>query len=621
MHVPRKRPLTLMLVLVCLLAVGLAWGIVGALAASESPATAPTAAAGDTTLRIGWAATPDNLNPFIGWSDTSYEIWSLNYSFLFGFGLNEKPIPDLAAEIPTKDNGGLSADEKVWTVKLKPNIKWQDGKPFTAEDVAFTYNFIVQKQIYTMMVSTDGIKSAKALDPLTVQVTCSRPKADFLRMWVPILPEHIWKDVSGWAAQNSYQNKPPIIGTGPFQVVEYKANRYVRMVRNDDYFGKKPVVSEIIFETYQNADSMFQDLKKGNLDAAQGIPEAVFRTIPSDGDLKPVAYTYYNWDYLNINCCPTVSGGNPVLRDPAFRLALNYAIDHNKLCQTGHGGRAIPGTTIMTPGSWTNPDYHWEPPADVKYTFDLEKAKSLLDAAGYKDSNGDGVREDKNGKPIELGLIATSNNPEEQLEAKLIADWFTQIGLKIKFSVMDGGRLDDKIWAWDNAACLYAPDFDLYIWDWAGYNDPGQTLWCYTSQQAQGGWNEPYWENKEFDKLCVQQGETLDPEARKQIVWQMQELMYKDTPQIVLTYPQYLQAYNTKKWDGWTQTQNGKGPAFMTTYVIDSYLNLKPSTGGGAEEGKSRTGLYVGIVVAIAVVVIVLIVVLVMRRGGKVEEA
>ena len=185
-------------------------------AAALASEPSPSASADQVVLKIGWTVEPDTLNPFIGWQNQDYEIWSINYSFLFGFGISDKPTLDLAAEYPTKENGGLSADGKVWTIKIRPGLKWSDGEPLTADDVAFTYNYIVKNEMFNMALATRGILGAKALDPTTVQITCSRPKADMMKIFIPILPEHVWSKVTPKAAETSFTNPVPIVGSGPF---------------------------------------------------------------------------------------------------------------------------------------------------------------------------------------------------------------------------------------------------------------------------------------------------------------------------------------------------------------------------------------------------------------------
>ena len=158
-----------------------------------------------------------------------------------------------------------------------------------------------------------------------MEIRCTKPKANMITTWIPILPEHIWSKVSPKAAGASYQNKPPIIGTGPFQTVEVKKGDYVRMVANPTFWGQKPTIDEILFVTYQNPDTMTQDLLAGNLDAAWGIPSAQFPKLEKTEGFTPISYNLLTWDYLALNCYEGTSRGNPVLKDVAFRQALNWA--------------------------------------------------------------------------------------------------------------------------------------------------------------------------------------------------------------------------------------------------------------------------------------------------------
>ena len=144
----------LALLLVVLLAMGLAWGLWVSLAAASSPSPAT----GKVVLRIGWTTDPDNLNPFIGYANWTFEIWSLNYQSLFGLGADGKPTLDVAAQYPTQANGGISADGKVWTIHIKPNLRWQDGTPLTADDVAWTYNYAIKNKMANVSVQTIGIQ-------------------------------------------------------------------------------------------------------------------------------------------------------------------------------------------------------------------------------------------------------------------------------------------------------------------------------------------------------------------------------------------------------------------------------------------------------------------------------
>ena len=144
------------------------------------------------------------------------------------------PRPELAT------SWSVSPDGKTWTFQTRQGVKWQDGVPFTAADVAFTFNYIVKNNLSNLAVYTDGITGAKATGPNTVQIYTKAPKANMLRMVVPILPQHIWSKVSGKAASTSFQNKPPIIGTGPFQVVDWKPGTVRPPQGQPELLGRRP---------------------------------------------------------------------------------------------------------------------------------------------------------------------------------------------------------------------------------------------------------------------------------------------------------------------------------------------------------------------------------------------
>jgi peptide/nickel transport system substrate-binding protein len=306
-----------------------------------------------------------------------------------------------------------------------------------------------------------------------------------------------------------------------------------------------------------------------------------------------------------------------VLKDAKFRVAMAWAIDREKCGSLGWSGYAQTGYGIFPKDGWpaaANPYY--QPDAASTIGFDLEKAKTLMDEAGYKDSDGDGVREDKDGEPIELRLWARDISPESQVQGKLIAGWLKDIGLGIEYSVVDEGALGDSIWNYKGDT--YAPDYDLALWDFMGYIDPGDSAACFTTDQIEN-YNEMNWSNAEYDKLTLAQYREMDTAKRMELLKQAQGVMYAEQPMIVLDYPSVLQAVDTSRWEGWQPYVGGSVWANM----IDrqSYLELRPKTAAAAttDGGGSNTMWYI-----IGVVVLVggsLIVVLLKRpRGGPAVE-
>jgi len=589
----------------------------GGLAAAQDEEASPAADDGEKqTLKIGWMTEIDNLNPLIGWTNSVYEVWSNEYLLMNGRSWDELK-PDPAQGI--NKSWEVSDDGLEWTFTINEGMKWHDGTPITAKDQVFTYNFMIEHQPFTYSSFMSGIEKAELVDEYTYKVICSRPKANILMMWIPTLPEHVWGAMDPEEATTTFANDPPNIGSGPYQVVEWKKDQFLRMEYNENWYGEKPEIDEVMYVVYKNGDTMVQDLKSGAIDAAYLFPPAQFDALTQEEDIEAIEYSWFNWDYLGFNCYEGESLGNPVLRDAKFRAALEYGIDREKIVEVAYGGHAWTGYTFLPPDNWRDPDYAWEPDEGVRRDFDLDEAKKQLEAAGYVDSDGDGIREDKDGKPIKLRLWGNAEVPEAQRATKLIAGWWKELGLNIVLSVQDEGTYFDKIWNYKGDT--FVPDFDVYYWQWDGYIDPGQTLQCWTTNEIEN-LNENAWSNEEYDRLCDLQDQELDADKRAEYIHQMQEVMYEECPAITTAFPLKLAAYRTDKWTGWSQCNFGQGAAFCTAVVPNAYTRLSLPTGeAAADDGGSNVGLWVGIGVGAAVVVaLIAFFAMRSRRGGPVEE-
>jgi peptide/nickel transport system substrate-binding protein len=587
----RHRVVTLMVSVIVLLALLAACvGVVSAAASSS-----PSADDGRVTLRLGWSESPLNLNPFIGYSN-SYEIWLLNYDTLVAVGADGLP----SRETGLAEDWTLSADQKEWTFKIREGVTWQDGEPLTARDVAWTFNTIIEEEL-SLAIYLEDVEKAVAVDDTTLKVYCTAPKANMLltQVYIYVLPEHIWGDLSVDELSNTFRNPVPIVGSGPFQTVEFKKDEYVKLVRNPTYWGEQPTIDEVIFQYYTNSDTMVQDLKSGAVDGAQVIPATQFKQLQNEAGIKAIPYPLYNWEYIDINCYDSPDSlGNPVLVDPAFRVAMAWAIDREKCASLAWSGLADPGYGIFPQKGWPEAaDPYYQPDAASTIGFDLEKARQLMDEAGYQDADGDGVREDESGEPIKLRLWARDISPESQVQGKLIAGWLKEIGLDIDYSVVDEGALGDDIWNYKGDT--YAPDYDLALWDFMGYIDPGDSAACFTTDQIEN-YNEMCWSNEEYDELTLAQYREMDTAARMELLKQAQGVMYAEQPMIVIDYPSVLQAVDVERWEGWQPYAGGS----VWNNFLDrrSYIELKPKAAeaAAADEGGSDTIWYVvGIIVAL----------------------
>ncbi len=619
-HNRRLRLFLVLLVVAAVAVLGLAWAMEAA-DASESPAAAASADAGKVIYKVGWTRQPDNLNPFIGFEAPAFEMWYLTYDSLVGY--DPKTLSPMKGESSTglATDWTVSDDGLTWTFSIRKNAKWDDGVPLTAKDIAFTYNYIVKnpEETSNLTAYANLITEATAIDDYTVQFVCSKPKPDMTRHWVPILPEHIWSKVAPKSLKG-YQNDPPYVGSGPFKCVEWKKNNYVRLVANPTWWGPKPKIDEIYFTYYTNGDTMLQDIKAGTIDGAENLVPAQVKQLQSEPGITARAIATDAFDQLAFNCYEGPSLGSPVLRDVKFRQALNYALDLQKLVDIVMMGSTVPGTTIIPPDYYHDPDWHWEPPADVKYTYDPAKAEQLLDAAGYKDTDGDGVREYK-GKPIELGLITRDESPEEQQEGKFIAGWFKDVGIKVKLSVMDSSTLSATILNEEKG--VLTPDYDMFLWGWYLDYDPGSMLSYFTKAQI-GNWSDSFWTDPEYEQLYKQQSVELDSTKRKEHIDRMQQILYEQSPYIVTDYRPDFEAYNTDKWQGYIAIPDPNGNTLVPPFGNGGYANfltIEPKTAVATEEsGGSSTTWIVVAIAAVAVVIIVVSLVLVRRRGREIEE-
>jgi peptide/nickel transport system substrate-binding protein len=576
----------------------------GSPAPAATPTSSPAAAAGaPIQLHVGLAEEIDGMNPFSSWSGPTWEAFRLNYNFLTWYDEKYDVVPELAKSWEHTPDG------KVWTFHIRDDVTWQDGTPLTANDIAFTYNLILDNKLSAYTSYLPFVTKVTATDDTTLVIENSKPASGMLALYIPILPEHIWSKVPK-DKLDSWPNIPTV-GSGPFQVTQVKMGRYVKLEVNDAYFEGAPTVDEIYIQIYRDPDAAVQDFKAGNLDVIALAGANYLRSVQNVKGSQSGAYPSIGLWEMGFNCWDSPkSKGNPVLKDAAFRNAVHWAIDKKKLVMTCMAGLAEPGTSVVSPLS----PYHWEPPADVAVTYDPEKAKQLFDEAGYKDVNGDGKRETKDGQPLRLRLTPLTDYPEEMTAGKMVHQWLLDVGIDNKLAPVEEGTFYDDNWE---------GDFDIYFWWWGGDIDPGFILSIFTTAQIHS-WSDCYYSNPAYDALYAQQASAIDPAQRKQIIDQMQQMLYEEAPYIVLWYPAETQAYRTDKWTGWTQSPPGVGPP-IRNYMRTTYLKLKPATGSGSATGKSSGGLstpQLAVIVAIvvAVVVAVVVVVLVLRRPRKIEE-
>ena len=356
------------------------------------PGLATPAAQGsdeEVTFTVAFLDEVDSFNPFNGFQASSYEAWAMMYDYMVGYSMEDmSPAPALATSWET------SADGKTWTFDIREGVTWSDGEPLTAADIAYTYNRILDggPEAGNWGTYLTSVETVTAPDDTTVVLELARPNAVLPLLPIPILPEHIWSDVPEDEVK-SYRNEPtdgePVVGSGRFRLVEGTAggSTYV-FEANPDYWDGAPHVDRVAFRVYKSEDPAIQALIKGEVDFVDDItPVQVEALQGRDGiHAQNGISPYFEEIAFNVGAVDPDTGeplgdGNPALEDPAFRHALGYALDIDRLVETAYQGAAVPGDTFI-PTAYES--YRWEPPEDEAFSFDLEKAGELLDEAGYE---------------------------------------------------------------------------------------------------------------------------------------------------------------------------------------------------------------------------------------------
>ena len=581
-----------------------------------------SASAEPLTFIIGLTNNVVTFNPLTAIEAPEYEVNGMQYNLLFGFAQEDmSATPEIAAEVPTQENGGLSADGLTWTIKIKPNLKWSDGEPLTANDVAYTYNLILDDNFSAFTSYLPFTDSITAQDDTTLIWKTTKPSiAPLIPPWIYIMPEHFWSKFKDKEAIKKYQGFPDQVTSGPFRVTEWNKDEDWTLEKNPNWWGTEPTIDRVIFKTYSNEETMVQDLEQGAIDFAESIPVNLFRSLQGkedEGITTNVGGSFsfsqmsFNQCYVQKDCAD--STGHPALKDVTVREAVAMAINKDQLVERILGGYGTPGSTIVVP---TTPFWHWDP-GDATIPWDIDGANALLDSGGYVDSNGDGIRNmPGGGEELNFRFIVRSESPDQIKAGKLITGWLKQIGIGTQTTAVTDAKLID---AW------YALDYDLYIWGWGPDPDPDFILSTFTTDQC-GSWSDTCFSNEEYDQLYDDQRAATSPEERAGIVKQMQEVVYTEVPEIVLWYDNDLQAWRSDKWTGFelqpTPDANGDGGYALFQYGTYSYENIQPVTGSGAGTA-SNSGISAGVWIAIlaGIAVVVGIVVLVRRRGSDEDKA
>ena len=522
-------------------------------AASEE-IQAEEAAPEEAILRVGWSSEPDTMNPLTTYSTEAMEIINLVYDKLLDYDTAFKVIPSLAEEFEYSEDG------LTLTFHLRPGVKWHDGTPFTAEDAAFTYNLVKDNELGMFAVWVKHVTSAVAQDANTLVLTFDIPQSVNPGFAVPILPKHLWSSMSVEDIE-TFANDAPV-GTGPYRLVEWSVGSQLTIERNADWWGNQPAATKIVYVLYGNEDIMGQALKSGDIDIITEVPPTIWDGLSGAEQVKAVSLPSFSFHHIAFN----LGGepGNPLLKDKVIRQALSYALDRNQLVQVALAGHGQPGSTIVSVGL---EDFHLAIPDDQKMDANPEKGAQILEEAGYKDSDGDGVRESPDGAPLQFRLIAIETTTVDVRAAQLFRDAAAEVGIQLDLQTLDENTLGELVYNFEN------PDWDVHVWGWdLSIPDPNDLIYAFTCDQI-GNNNEVFFCDKRYDELFELESQTLDFATRKAYIDEMQTIFYENAAYLVMWYQDKLQAYRTDTWTGWTETPGG----IIYNMTRANYLAVQPA--------------------------------------------
>jgi peptide/nickel transport system substrate-binding protein len=499
---------------------------------------------GDTDrLRLLYWQAPTILNPHLATGFKDFDAARIVYEPLASYDKNDQLIPFLAAEIPTVENGGIAKDGKSVTWKLKQNVKWADGEPLTAEDVVFTYQFITNPDVASASIEYySTIEKVEAVDNYTVKITFK----DVNPGWaVPftgqngmILPKHIFAEYNGANIREAPANQKPI-GTGPYQVVEFKAGDIIIYEPNPNYWDTgKPYFKRVELKGGGDAVSAARAvLQTGDADYAYNLQVEgnILKQLEAAGKGKVVANfgPYVERIMLNFtNPNQATAEGerssiqfpHPFFTDKKVRQAFNLAIDRDTISNQLYGPTGRPTAQILVAPQRYKSD-------KISYEFNLEKAAALLDEAGWKDSNANGIR-DKNGVEMQV-VFQTSVNPVRQKTQEIVKQGLESIGVKVELKSIDASVFFSGDPANTDTLNHFYADLQMLNTGNDSPDPQAHMKWwtCEEITQKANNWQKSNYArycNPEYDKLWQQATTELNPQKRAELFQKMDELLSTD---------------------------------------------------------------------------------------------
>ena len=513
-------------------------------------ATAPNSREGGpkraTELVIGIGTDEGTLTPYT--QNTGYpgaNLVALVYDKLLELDAKNKPQPLLAERLEA------SPDNKTFTLPLRSGVKWHDGKPFSAEDVAFSVDYYQKHTVADSAPQLDVVQNVTTSgNSVTFNLKSGDPEfPSRLLADMRILPKHIWASIDKPESATVEQ----AIGTGPYKLVSYKKDQGYELTANTDYVMGKPKVDKIRVSIIPQPQTALAGLRTKEIHMwARTVPAEQATGLEQQPGIKIVRGPGFTSTLLAFN------NGRKPFDDPKVRQAIAAAIDTQKLVDTVLRGRGKTGS----PGFW-HPD---APGADtsLKYSFDASRATKLLDEIGAT-AGADGIRV-LGGKPMNFTLLVQSSSPERIRSAELIRDMLKAVGIGVSVTSMDSDSLDTKVWPEYDVS--KGRDYDMSMWGWSAPVQLDATMLAAVvdSDTTLGRLNITGTKDADLDRLSDEVRAATTLGDRYKVLGELQKQVAEKMPFVTLYYPDGVYAYRQDIFDGWVY-QDGVGILNKASFV------------------------------------------------------
>lgn len=512
------------LVLLVVAATGLAG--CGSEAGSVGPASSgpPRPAYGDTFVEAS-IANISSLIPNITADQASHAVGDLLYNGLVTLDRDLRPVGELA------ESWEFSADCLTLTFRLREDVRWHDGRPFTAADVVFTYEAMIDPRTPSPY-KTDfaSVTRVEALGSHAVQVTYREPHARALLSWgQKILPRHLLEPwVRDGKIREAPQNWSDPIGTGPYRFQELRSGEKIVVVANPDYFAGRPHLSRVVYRIIPSQATIFLELKALGVDAASLTAMQFARQT----DYPAFAKAYNKFQYPGSGY--TYLGFN--LRDPRFadrrvRHAIAHAINKRDLLEGVVMGLGREATGPFRPGTWA------DNPHVASYPYDPARARQLLAEAGWRERNAQGLLV-RDGQPFRFELLTNQGNDERKRVAEIIQAALRDLGIAVDIRILE--------WAAFLKEHVRKRRFDAIILGWGTSPDPDQYVIWHSSQTGPDDLNTISYANREVDRLLERGRASCKQEERQPVYHRLHQLLAEDQPIIFLYWRDALPVVSSR---------------------------------------------------------------------------